>query len=286
MEDQRVDSTGELIGKGFIIGAVDVVAGVSGGTMAIIVGLYECILDGLSKIDFTAFKLFIRGKWRELFTYIPVAFLLRVTIGVGLAIVVCSRVISFFRATFPLYTQAALFGLMLASAYLVHTHIKQKTIRTVALMCIGFGVGWMFVGLLPAELSQNSPVLFLCGLVAVMAALLPGLSGAFTLQILGQYYPVLEAINRHDIAFLAPFVAGMIVGGLLFVRVVAWLLKHYHDATIALLLGLMLGSIRKIWPWQTSTPTMNGETVIALICIAFGVSIVLGIHRYVESKNK
>lgn len=278
------DSKFELVAKGFIIGAVDVVAGVSGGTMAIIVGLYEKILDGLSNVDFTAFKLFIRGKWRELFTYIPVQFLALVSVGVGLAIIVCSKFITVVRDLYPLYTQAALFGLMLASAYLVHTHITKKTIRTTALTFIGLGLGWMFAGLIPGTLPQNPVVLFLSGVIALMAALLPGLSGAFTLQILGQYYPVLEAINNRNIAFLAPFAVGMIVGGLLFVRVVSWLLKRYHDITVALLLGLMLGSIRKIWPWGTALPTGGSETYTAFLCMALGICVVVSIQWWVSKK--
>jgi putative membrane protein len=283
---EQTDSKFELVAKGFIIGTVDIVAGVSGGTMAIIVGLYERILDALSKFDFTAFKLFIRGKWRELFAYIPVPFLAFVTSGVVLAILVCSKIVTIARGTYPLYTQALLFGLMLASAYLVYTHIQVKNLRTVALICIGLGLGWGMAGIIPATLPQNPPVLFASGVIAAMAAMLPGLSGAFTLQILGQYYPVLQAINEWNFLVLIPFGAGLAVGILLFVRLVAWLLKHYHDITIALLLGLMLGSIRKIWPWGGTPPTGNPETGIALFWMIIGFVLVFGVQYWVSKKAK
>jgi putative membrane protein len=174
---------------------------------------------------------------------------------------------------------------MLASAYFVHTEIRKKTTVTWILTLIGFFAGWFMVNIIPQQFPQTTPVLFLSGAVAVVAGLLPGLSGAFTLHILGQYYPMVEAVALWNWGVLIPFGVGMVVGILLFVRVVAWLLRKYHDVTIAVLLGLMIGSIRKIWPWKQAGLEFTSETVFGIILVFIGMTLVFAVHRWVSKKQ-
>jgi putative membrane protein len=265
-----------LIAKGFVVGAIDIVAGVSGGTIAIIVGIYADLLKALHRFDLTALKLFLSGKWKELLAYIPWKFLASVSLGVFFAVITMARVLDFFFAQYPLYTWAALFGLVGTSAFYVRTHIRKQTPALWAVMVLAALAAYKFVDLIPTQTPNSGWFLSLVGLIAVCAALLPGLSGSFTLILLGKYQFILEAINTRDLPVLAWFGAGAIVGLLLFVRAITWLLDHHNDLTMSILTGLMIGSMRKVWPWRDG---FEGNTMIALVCMAIGVAFVIWLHR-------
>lgn len=265
-----------LLAKGFIVGAIDIVAGVSGGTIAIIVGIYADLLKALRRFDVKALTLFLSGKWKELLAYIPWKFLVSVSAGIFLAVVTMARVLDFLFEAAPLYTWSALFGLVGTSAFYVRTHIRKQTPALWVTMVLSALAAYKFVDLIPTQTPNTGIFLSFVGLIAVSAALLPGLSGSFTLILLGKYQFILEAINARNIPVLAWFGAGVVIGLLLFVRAITWLLEHHNDITMAILTGLMVGSMRKVWPWRDG---FDGNTAIALICMAVGVVFVIWLHR-------
>lgn len=265
-----------LIAKGFVVGAIDVVAGVSGGTIAIIVGIYSDILKGLARFDTKALKFFLTGKFREFFGYIPWKFLASVSFGIFLAVLTMARVLDFFFEAAPLYTWSALFGLVGTSAFYVRTQIRKQTPALWAVMVLGVLSAYNFVELIPRETPEHAWFLFLTGVIAVCAGLLPGLSGSFTLIILGKYQFILDAVNTRNLPVLFWFGLGVAVGLVIFVRLIAWLLEHHHDLTMAILTGLMVGSMRKVWPWRDG---FEGNTFLAMACMVLGALGVICLHR-------
>lgn len=265
-----------LAAKGFIVGAIDVVAGVSGGTIAVIVGIYADLLKALHRFDLTALKLLLSWKWRELFSYIPWKFLASVSAGIFLAVITMARVLGFFFDRAPLYTWSALFGLVGASAFYVRAHIRKQTPALWVIIVLAALAAYKFVDLIPTRTPNEGWFLTLTGMIAVCAALLPGLSGSFTLILLGKYQFILEAINAINIPVLAWFGGGAMIGLLLFVRAITWLLEQHNDIAMATLTGLMIGSMRKVWPWRDG---YEGNTAIALLCMAIGIALVVILHH-------
>lgn len=232
---------------GFAMGAADIVPGVSGGTMAFILGAYETLLNAIKSFNLEAIKLAFGMKFSQLFNeHIPVRFLVALGIGLLSAILLLSNALSGLLETQPLFIFAFFGGLILASIVSVGLKIKWSIGAVVALV-VGAVFAFWIIGL-PAleDGAHDNLTLFLSGMVAICAMLLPGISGSFILLILGQYKYILNAVKERDIVPLIFVALGCLVGILAFARVISWLLKHYESITIAALVGFMIGSLRVI----------------------------------------
>ncbi len=236
--------------RGFLMGSADVVPGVSGGTVAFITGVYEALIDAINAVNLEFVRRLLRLQWREAFADFPWQFLLALAIGLAAAVLTMAHFLSWALDHYATLVWAFFFGLILGSIFLVRKRIKRWTPAMVAVL-IAFAVAmfWL-VGMTPTEMPHTPVFLFLSGALAICAMILPGISGAFILVLLGQYRYVLEAVVNRDLLTILAVGAGAAFGLLAFARVLKWLFSRYHDLTVAALIGLMIGSLRKIWPWK------------------------------------
>lgn len=234
---------------GVAMGAADVVPGVSGGTMAFILGVYDPLLNAIKSINLEFLGMVLRGRFVAAFKHINGGFLLALGSGILVALLSLAHLISWLLEFHPVPLFAFFFGLVLASIIAVSTHVRWNASMAVACV-LGTLIAYFIVRLVPMQMPNDPLTLFLCASVAIMAMILPGISGSFILFVLGQYKYVLDAVKSFDVITLLPFVAGVAFGLLAFVRVLSWLLRRHHQVTITLLIGFMIGSLWKIWPFR------------------------------------
>ncbi|NDJ54946.1 MAG: DUF368 domain-containing protein [Chloroflexi bacterium] len=240
-----------MMARGFVMGSADVVPGVSGGTMAFILGIYEELIQSISDLtnrDFLEALLKLRVK--QAMDMINWRFLLAVAVGIMLAIFTLAQALEWLLENQPVLLWSFFFGLILASVFVVARRIEQWQPTTIGAMILGAIISYLLVGLIPAQTPNAWWFLILCGALAITAMVLPGVSGAFILVLLGKYQYILGAVNDRDVLTLALVSIGAGIGIVSIARAMSWLFKKYHDLTIALLIGLMIGSLRKIWPWK------------------------------------
>ena len=250
--------------KGFCMGASDVVPGVSGGTMAFILGIYEELIEAIKSIDLQVIKLALSFKVKAVLQAVPWQFLLALFIGVLLAFLTLARGLEWLLENQPIYLWSFFFGLVLSSGITVSSRVNKWGVGAVAGLIGAAIAAWFIVGLIPVRTADTPLAIFLSGMIAICAMILPGISGSFILFILGKYQTILSALTNFDVVTLGIFAAGAAVGIVSFARVVSWLFKRYHDITVAVLIGLMLGSLRKLWPWKETISTTldrHGETI-------------------------
>jgi len=285
--------------KGFCMGASDVVPGVSGGTMAFILGIYEELIDAIKSFDLKSLQFLVTLKFRPLLDRISWQFLLAVGIGIFAAIFTLSRLLSWLLQNRPVFIWSFFLGLILASVLSVSRRVEAWRILTWLCLVGGTLGSYFLVGLVPVSTPNDYGFLFLCGAVAICAMILPGISGSYILVLLGKYRYVLDAVNHRDFLVLGLVAAGACVGIIAFSRILGWLLKNYHDLMVATLTGLMIGSLRKVWPWKETLEGVvdlqgqmvplvqsnilpgqwNGEVLAALSLMVAGLLAVLFLDR-------
>lgn len=237
--------------KGIAMGAADVVPGVSGGTIAFISGIYEELLEAISSVDFGTIKLLKTEGIKSVWEKINGNFLAALLLGIAISIVSLAKLISWLLENEPVLLWSFFFGLVLASILFIGKQITKWGITTISVFILGAIVAYWITTLTPLISENTSPIyLFFAGALAICAMILPGISGAFILVLLGAYKPVLDAIHNKDFKIIALIGAGAIVGLLTFSRVLKWLFHHYKNLTLAVLTGFVLGSLNKIWPWK------------------------------------
>lgn len=239
-----------LAARGFAMGAADVVPGVSGGTMAFILGIYEELIHAIHAVDGPFIRRLFSLRVREAFADFPWRFLLVLALGLGTAILTLAQGISWALHEHPVFIWAFFFGLVLGSVIAVRRRVVRWTPGALLATGLAALLAYLIVGMVPAETPDAPWFIFLSGALAINAMILPGLSGAFILVLLGKYHYILEAVVNANFVPLLILMAGAAVGLLSFVRVLRWMFTHYHDLTVAALIGLMLGALRKVWPWK------------------------------------
>ncbi|MCD6184817.1 MAG: DUF368 domain-containing protein [Deltaproteobacteria bacterium] len=232
------------------MGAADVVPGVSGGTMALILGIYRELIFSIKSFDLIFFRLLFSLKIKKAFDHASWEFVLPLLAGILTAVFTLSGILSWLLQNKPVPLWSFFFGLILASIFTLIQHFKKCTLWILLWIILGAVCTYYLVGLMPAATPDKAWFLFLCGAVAICAMILPGISGAFILVLLGKYQFVLEAVHQRDFLILLLVAAGAGAGLFSFVRILNWFFKKYPNVTIAVLTGFMLGSLRKIWPWK------------------------------------
>lgn len=245
------------------MGAADVVPGVSGGTIAFISGIYEELIETISNINFQLFttlrKEGIKAAWKQL----NGNFILALFVGIIISVLSLAKVIKWLLEHEPILLWSFFFGLVLASIIYIAKQIKKWNFLSVLLLIVGAGLAY-YITTLDPMMNDNSSLwfLFLAGALAICAMILPGISGAFILVLLGAYSAVLDAVNNRDFMTIAIIGAGALVGLLSFSRVLKWLFDKYEYYTLAILTGFIAGSLNKIWPWkETLTYRTNSEGI-------------------------
>lgn len=237
------------------MGAADVVPGVSGGTIAFITGIYEELLGSIRSVNGEAVKLLLRFRLADFWQHINGNFLVVLLSGIMFSIVLLSRVILFLLENYPELLWSFFFGLIVASAVVVGKKIPRWTIGVVLFGLVGAAIAYYVTIATPMQTPEAYWFIFLSGAIAICAMILPGISGSFLLVLLAKYEFILGAVKELRLSIVAVFGLGCLVGILAFSHVLNWALKNYHNATIALLTGFMVGSLNKVWPWKQTLET-------------------------------
>ncbi|NOZ49012.1 MAG: DUF368 domain-containing protein [Chloroflexi bacterium] len=246
-----------FVARGFAMGSSDVVPGVSGGTMAFILGIYEELIESIRAIAQPAFvQSVLKLRLRDSLQILNWPFLVSVFTGILLAILTLARGLAWLLENQPVLIWSFFFGLVLASIVTVSKRVSRWSPPLLLLLLLGAVGAYLLVGAVPAQTPETWWFLIISGALAICAMILPGISGAFILVLLGKYQFVLDAVNQRDIVSLALVAGGAAVGIISFAQILGWLFKRYHNATVAALTGLMLGSLRKIWPWKITVESM------------------------------
>jgi putative membrane protein len=249
--------------KGMAMGAADVVPGVSGGTIAFISGIYEELLGSISNVNFDLLKTLKQDGFKAAWKEVNGNFLLSLFIGIFVSIVSLAKAIKYLLENEPVLLWSFFFGLVLASVIYIAKQITKWNSVAILVLILGSFLAYYITTLNPL-VSENSSILFMfiAGAIAICAMILPGISGAFILVLLGAYKPVLAAVNDRDYKTIAAVGFGAIIGLLAFSKVLKWLFTHYKNYTLAVLTGFIIGSLNKIWPWkETLTWRTNSHGV-------------------------
>ncbi len=231
------------------MGAADVVPGVSGGTVAFITGIYDELLLSLSRIPEAAWLL-LQGQIKRAWQLANINFLLILFSGILLSVFSFARLITWLLETQPIALWSFFFGLILVSCYLVGRDIERWMLSRWVAFAAGAGFAWWITVASPVAWGHDPLSLFAAGAIAICAMILPGISGSFILVLMGLYPTILLAVKQMDLSVLLVFTGGCLFGLLAFARVLRAALQHFRDLTLALLTGIMFGSLNKVWPWK------------------------------------
>jgi putative membrane protein len=241
--------------RGIAMGAADAVPGVSGGTIAFISGIYEELILAIRSFDGRAAKFLyhrdLPGFWR----HVHGTFLTVLLAGIGTSLLIFSRVILYWLASFPVLVWAFFFGLIIASILVVAKKIGQWRPAILGFGMLGVLLGYYITVAVPAETPETLGFVFLSGMIAICAMILPGISGSFILVLLSKYEYIFTALRDFNLMVIAVFGCGCGIGILSFSHLLSWTLRRCHAPTIAMLTGLMMGSLNKVWPWKIVVET-------------------------------
>jgi putative membrane protein len=296
------------------MGMADVIPGVSGGTVAFITGIYEELINSIKSIDAEAFKLLFKFQISDFWKKINGNFLISVLLGIVTSLLSLSKLMTYLLDVYPIQVWSFFFGLILISSPLIMRDIRKWTISTVVSFLFGIAIAYAITVLSPTETPTDLWFIFFCGALAICAMILPGISGAFILLLIGKYEYMITALIQFNIPVIIVFVIGCFLGLLGFSRFLSWILTHYRFPTLALLAGFMIGSLNKVWPWkevisyrinhqgeqvpafdQSIWPwhylekTHNNPLILqAILFAALGVGLVVAIEKtaaYLKTKN-
>jgi putative membrane protein len=291
--------------KGFCMGSADIIPGVSGGTMALILGIYERLLSAIRSFDRAWLENIFRFRISDALARNDLPFLIPLGFGIVFAIVFFTRVIPLptLIITHPELVYGLFFGLILASIVILMGEVEKYGVKEIMITIIGVLLGFTIVNLVPVETPTAAWFVFLCGFIAISAMLLPGISGSFILLILGKYAYIINALGELDLIVIAAFGLGALSGLVVFSRTIVWLLEHYHQPTLLVIKGILIGSLWIIWPFQDRVyetvrdkerlvgaspiwPDAFNSTVAASVALLIaGFILVMIIHRLSSRNN-
>ena len=301
-----------LIVKGFAMGAVNKVPGVSGGIVALVSGFYVELIYSIQKINLKSLKLLYLGRWRVFFNYINGEFLFYLFGGSIISFFSISLILDFLITNYSNYLWSSFFGMVICSIYFIKTLVKKWGIKTYFFFLVGLIIGVSISLSDPIKGSESLPFIFFCGVISVSGMVLPGLSGSFLLLLLGSYELLLvDSVNAlfysiKDLLFgnldfikdpnrmrllkiILVFVFGSITGLVLFVNILSFVLKKFYSFTIAMILGFVSGSLICLWPWRYIylekeiyyfPSEISKELVLMIICIKLGAGFVYALEKY------
>ncbi|CAM4287308.1 DUF368 domain-containing protein [Zobellia nedashkovskayae] len=251
--------------KGMAMGAADVVPGVSGGTIAFISGIYEELISSINNVDISLFKEFKENGLKAAWTKLNGNFLLALFVGIGISVLSLAKLVSWLLENKPILIWSFFFGLVIASILLVGKEVQKWEAKTLIALVLGAAIAYYITTLPPSESADSLPYLFLSGALAICAMILPGISGAFILVLLGSYKTIIDAVHNLDFKIIGVVGVGAIFGLLSFAKLLKWMFNHQKNLTLALLTGFIVGSLNKIWPWKRILDTkMIGEKIITI----------------------
>jgi len=288
--------------KGMCMGGADIIPGVSGGTIAFITGIYEQLVDAIRSFNVDFVRRLLSFDISGAVSITHIRFLVCLFLGIMTAMITMAGIMNTMLHTHPVETWSLFFGLITASIFVVGKQIEPLSGVNLGFILLGAAGSYLLVGMIPVSTPETLPFIFLCGAIAICAMILPGISGAFLLLMLGKYEYVTRTLKNpfvwDNFVIMAVFAAGAGVGIVLFSRVLYFLLHRWHAATVSVLTGFMIGALRKVWPWkevletsmirgkvhvlreQNVLPdTINGEVFFAMGLVIVGIIVVLALER-------
>lgn len=278
--------------KGACMGAADVIPGVSGGTIAFIMGIYDEFVGSLASINMEAVKLLFSGKFKAFWKHINGSFLLSLVIGIGISVVALAGIMQYLLANKPIQTWAFFFGLIVASSIFIIRGISGWKLREGLFLIFGVILGVTICTLSPTQTPDGLWFIFLSGAIAICAMILPGISGSFILLILGKYQYIMGVISDlvsgvnigQNILIIGVFGIGAVIGILAFSKLLHWLLARWEKETMIVLAGFIIGSLVKVWPWSNPEALTQADAAgsmlygSAILFALIGFSLVTGIE--------
>lgn len=236
--------------KGFGMGAANVVPGVSGGTIALLTGIYSNIVNALNAVtEKQTWQALLKGQFREFWRLISGDFLVALLLGVLVSVFSLAKVVTYCLAFYPILTWAFFFGLILASTVIMFRDVKDLCWKDAVFIVVGIVIGVVVCTLSPTQTTDDLWFIFVCGAVSICAMILPGISGSFILLVMGKYEYVMQAVSELNWPIIIVFALGCVVGILAFAKFLHWLLARWERQTLLVLLGFVLGSLIRVWPW-------------------------------------
>ena len=276
--------------KGFAMGAANVIPGVSGGTIALLTGIFNELIGALNALlTPKAWKLLFKGNFREFWEYIHGTFLLWLGAGVVASVFSLAKLMEYVLSHHPVQTWAFFFGLILVSAVFMLADLKGKKAVDVLWLAIGAAMGAAICLLSPSTTPDAPWFIAICGAIAICTMILPGISGSFILVLLGKYDYIMGAVSNLDIPVLAVFAVGCVVGIVAFSKILHWLIAHFEKQTLLVLIGFTVGSLVKVWPWAdkaayqaanalTGCPEGELHILSAVICAIVAAASVIALE--------
>lgn len=275
--------------KGFAMGAANVIPGVSGGTIALISGIYSELIESLNALmSVSTWKSLFKDGLKAFWNTIHGTFLLWLGIGIVASIFSLAKLAEYCLALHPIQTWAFFFGLIVASAIVMLKGIKGWKAKDVAIAAAGVLIGYLVCTLSPTQTPDNAWFIFIIGAIAISSMILPGISGSFILVIFGKYDYIMTAISEFNIPVLVVFALGCGVGILAFAKFLHWLLARCERETMLVLIGFVIGSLVKVWPWNEKAAIVDGNLHIpgAIIWCIAGFALIIGIELLNSRKEK
>jgi putative membrane protein len=301
-------AAGILSLKGVCMGTADIIPGVSGGTIALITGIYQELLMAIKSADMAVLRLLLAGNVKGAVAKLHLRFLLPLFLGIGVAVVSLARVMNYLLHHQPVFVWSLFLGLVMSSIFLVGSKVDRWRGTTVGMLSAGTAAAWFIVSRVPVSTPETWGFIFFSGMVAICAMILPGISGAFILLILGKYAFITGTLKNpfipYNLAVIAVFGTGCLIGIMGFSRFLNHLLSTRYQATMAFLTGLLAGSLPRLWPWQVAVESqmirgemhvittrnvfpqaLDSEVAVAVFLFCLGAAAVLFLERISRSKS-
>ncbi|RLF28233.1 MAG: DUF368 domain-containing protein [Thermoplasmata archaeon] len=278
--------------KGLLMGSADIIPGISGGTIALIMGIYDDLLFTIKSIDprflvYPFLALYDRDylkKTKKTFFSIDFEFLLPLVFGIATAFLVLAQIIHFMIANYDIYVYSFFLGLIIASAAILYTRMEKKRLLYLIPLTLGIIFAYALLSLSEIQLNHSLPVIFVSGIVSICAMILPGISGAFIMLLLGQYDYMINALKSFSVIPITAYLAGAVMGIIAFSHVLSFLIKRYRFVTLSFLIGIMIGGLKR--PLDRLLVDSSLFSVTTIISIAIGMSMVIGVEYLYKKRMK
>ena len=304
MKERKIGDSLLLGLKGMAMGAADIVPGVSGGTIAFITGIYEELITSLNNINFRAIMILRKEGLKSFWNHINGNFFIFLLAGIAISLVSLVRIVTYLLENEPVLIWSFFFGLIIASIVLIGKRVNYWRLTTIVAILVGTVVALWISSIQTIANVDANWYIFLSGAIAICAMILPGISGSFILLLMGSYHMILNGLKNLDLLVIGLFGSGCVMGLISFSRLLKYLFNKFHDQTVALLTGFMIGSLYKVWPWKIrvgdapinihsdgkedwmTANVMPGnldgdpQLGLAIICVILGLGLILILHRF------
>ena len=304
MKERKIGDSLLLGLKGMAMGAADIVPGVSGGTIAFITGIYEELITSLNNINFRAIMILRKEGLKSFWNHINGNFFIFLLAGIAISLVSLVRIVTYLLENEPVLIWSFFFGLIIASIVLIGKQVNYWRLTTIVAILVGTVVALWISSIQTIANVDANWYIFLSGAIAICAMILPGISGSFILLLMGSYHMILNGLKNLDLLVIGLFGSGCVMGLISFSRLLKYLFNKFHDQTVALLTGFMIGSLYKVWPWKIrvgdapinihsdgkedwmTANVMPGnldgdpQLGLAIFCAILGLGLIVILHRF------